>query len=130
MEFSSPLAAMQPSSYAGTWGCRRGMPAARPKFSTVRNCGNGSFNFNELSMKSSSDYFAVRSIRGSSPAASLAADLSQNFHIDQTLVAPNIPTIALKSAKVFPPASPANRAMQSPGRHPAKITLHIGGVQM
>jgi M-phase inducer tyrosine phosphatase len=28
------------------------------------------------------DYFQMKPIRGSSPTASLAADLSQNFHID------------------------------------------------
>jgi hypothetical protein len=28
------------------------------------------------------DYFGVQTVRGSSPAASLAADLSQNFRLD------------------------------------------------
>ena len=28
------------------------------------------------------DYFQIKPVRGSSPTASLAADLSQNFHID------------------------------------------------
>ncbi|THC99141.1 hypothetical protein EYZ11_001392 [Aspergillus tanneri] len=43
------------------------------------------FNFKELSMKKShSDYLNVKPVRGSSPTASLAADLSQNFHIDQS----------------------------------------------
>lgn len=84
MEFSSPLAAMQPPSHAATWGCRRGLARARSDFSSARNFGNGTFNFNDMSMKRPNmDYFAVKSIRGSSPAASLAADLSQNFHIDQ-----------------------------------------------
>ncbi|KXG51113.1 M-phase inducer phosphatase [Penicillium griseofulvum] len=47
--------------------------------------GANPFNFKELSMKkSSSDYFNMKPIRGSSPTASLAADLSQNFHIDQS----------------------------------------------
>ena len=32
--------------------------------------------------KVSADYFSVKPVRESSPAASLAADLSQNFHID------------------------------------------------
>lgn len=36
--------------------------------------------------KSSSDYFNMKPVRGSSPTASLAADLSQNFHIDQRYV--------------------------------------------
>ena len=48
-----------------------------------------SFNFKDLSMmrkskaKTDADYFSSRPMRGSSPTASLAADLSQNFHIDQ-----------------------------------------------
>jgi M-phase inducer tyrosine phosphatase len=53
-----------------------------------------SFNFKDLSMmgktktktKMDSDYFTSRPMRGSSPTASLAADLSQNFHIDQRYV--------------------------------------------
>jgi M-phase inducer tyrosine phosphatase len=36
--------------------------------------------------KSPADYFPVAPIHGSSPAGSLAADLSQNFHIDQRFV--------------------------------------------
>lgn len=32
--------------------------------------------------RSTSDYFTAKDVRGSSPAASLAADLSQNFRID------------------------------------------------
>lgn len=37
--------------------------------------------------KNSPDYFTMRPTRGSSPTASLAADLSSNFHIDQRYVA-------------------------------------------
>lgn len=33
--------------------------------------------------KAPTDYFNLKPLRGSSPTASLAADLSQNFHIDQ-----------------------------------------------
>jgi M-phase inducer tyrosine phosphatase len=46
--------------------------------------GPGAFDFRELSMNrpSKPDYFAMKPVRGSSPTASLAADLSQNFHID------------------------------------------------
>jgi M-phase inducer tyrosine phosphatase len=36
--------------------------------------------------RSNPDYFNMKPVRGSSPTASLAADLSQNFHIDQRLV--------------------------------------------
>jgi M-phase inducer tyrosine phosphatase len=52
--------------------------------SGVSGFGPGAFNFKDLSMKRSNkpDYFAMKPLRGSSPTASLAADLSQNFHID------------------------------------------------
>jgi M-phase inducer tyrosine phosphatase len=36
--------------------------------------------------KSGTDYFNMNPLRASSPTASLAADLSQNFHIDQRFV--------------------------------------------
>lgn len=83
MEHSSPLAAMQPPSLM--FGHRFANDA--PQFRTLGSIGGfgpGSFNFKDLSMKkSSSDYFSVKQFTGPSPAASLAADLSQNFHIDQ-----------------------------------------------
>lgn len=46
------------------------------------------FNFRDLSMTraSKADYFSMKPVRGSSPTASLAADLSQNFHIDMRFV--------------------------------------------
>lgn len=48
------------------------------------NFGPSSFNFKDLSMaKAPTDYLNLKPVRGSSPTASLAADLSQNFHIDQ-----------------------------------------------
>lgn len=82
MEFSSPLAAMHPPP-CPPWGNRRDLPASRSMYGS-QTFGNGSFNFKELSMrKSSSDYFALKPARGSSPTSSLAADLSSNFHIDQ-----------------------------------------------
>ncbi len=93
MERSSPLAAMQPPSFPfGQWGCR-----ADP--TSYSNCGGqyggkvafgpSSFNFKDLSMsRAPSDYFSLKPVRGSSPTASLAADLSQNFHIDQRYSTP------------------------------------------
>ncbi len=47
-----------------------------------------SFNFRDISMQKPAkpDYFSLNTIRGSSPTASLAADLSQNFHIDMRSV--------------------------------------------
>jgi hypothetical protein len=57
-------------------------PPSYASFATAK-----SFNFRDLSMKKpQADYFSLRPVRGSSPTASLAADLSQNFHIDQRLV--------------------------------------------
>lgn len=83
MERSSPLAALQPSCMQPSWS--RSLPDFDQKFL----CPSRNFNFKDLSMlKSKSDYFAFQPIRGSSPTASLAADLSQNFHIDQTYVCP------------------------------------------
>jgi hypothetical protein len=85
MEFSSPLAAMQPPPRP-RFGCGAQDMASRTLFPSMNGYSGGNpFNFGEMatSKKSGGDYFNVKPIRGSSPAASLAADLSQNFHIDQ-----------------------------------------------
>lgn len=83
---SSPLAVMQPPPSPGTWGYRRDLASTRPRF----NLGGNGFNFKDLSMKKgNSDYFASKAARGSSPTVSLAADLAQNFTIDQS---PQLPT--------------------------------------
>jgi M-phase inducer tyrosine phosphatase len=84
MEFSSPLAAMQPPPRPFGFG-RDITNVPRPRHNPF---GKANFNFRDLSMKRpSSDYFSLKSgVRGSSPTASLAADLSQNFHIDQRYV--------------------------------------------
>jgi M-phase inducer tyrosine phosphatase len=81
MEASSPLAAMQPASFGmPSWG-HTSHPHSH--FAAPNSFGPDAFNFRDISMKRlSSDYFAVQPVRGSSPTASLAADLSQNFHID------------------------------------------------
>ncbi len=108
IERSSPLAAMQPSCHPlGHWNFRSDAPTSYRDFSGVTSFGPNSFNFRDLSMKkSSSDYFSLKPVRGSSPTASLAADLSQNFHIDQrsdplavnvflyilTIASPQLPT--------------------------------------
>jgi M-phase inducer tyrosine phosphatase len=44
--------------------------------------GSGNISLREQLHKNTADYFTVKEVRGSSPAASLAADLSQNFRID------------------------------------------------
>ena len=83
MEFSSPLAAMRPPPYPQTFGCRR--QAVAPTFAPL-------FDLRDLGLKSTQpDYFTIKTqpVRGSSPTASLAADLSSNFHIDQRCVLPD-----------------------------------------
>lgn len=84
MEHSSPLAAMQPPSVMFGHCFRTDSPTSYP---SLGGFATNSFNFKDLSMKKSGpDYFNMKPIRGSSPTASLAADLSQNFHIDQRCV--------------------------------------------
>lgn len=93
MEASSPLAAMQPPSFMPAWG-RNDMYTSHPHAHLSGSAfGPGAFNFRDLSMKRSSkpDYFQMKPLRGSSPTASLAADLSQNFHIDIDM-SPQLPT--------------------------------------
>jgi M-phase inducer tyrosine phosphatase len=88
MEASSPLAAMQAPSFMHGWG-RSDLYTSHPHahMSGAPAFGPGAFNFRDLSMKRSRpDYFSMRPVRGSSPTASLAADLSQNFHIDMRYV--------------------------------------------
>lgn len=41
-----------------------------------------SVSLREQLHKNTADYFSIKDVRGSSPAASLAADLSQNFRLD------------------------------------------------
>lgn len=87
MEASSPLAAMQPTSFMPPWGHNdlyNTHAHSRMSNINVNSFGPGAFDFRDLSMKrSTSDYFTMKpTVRGSSPTASLAADLSQNFHID------------------------------------------------
>lgn len=92
MERSSPLAAMQPSSLSfGQWGCQRDLPNSYHNYGgqlgDKLGFGQSNFNFRDLSMtRASTDYFNLKPVRGSSPTASLAADLSQNFHIDQRCI--------------------------------------------
>ncbi|KAK0947049.1 m-phase inducer phosphatase [Friedmanniomyces endolithicus] len=86
MEYSSPLAAMRPQPCAA-WGNRKDLPSSRSMYSTYQTYGPNNFNFKDLSMHNvkpaAPDYFSLRPARGSSPAASLTADLDANFHIDK-----------------------------------------------
>jgi hypothetical protein len=89
---SSPLAAMRPPpcptgrGWVG-YGQDVGESLSRKAASNSFGRSTGAkFNFAELAMASmGKDYFSQPAgpIRGSSPSASLAADLSQNFCIDQ-----------------------------------------------
>jgi len=91
MEASSPLAAMQPTSIMPPWGRKDFYNShTNSHLPGTSRFGPGAFNFRDMSMKPpSSDYFAMKPVRGSSPTASLAADLSQNFHIDMRYVEAN-----------------------------------------
>ncbi|KAL9615239.1 MAG: hypothetical protein Q9167_000333 [Letrouitia subvulpina] len=100
----------------GQWGCRS---EVQDSYHAFGRCGYEriqfeptSFNFKDLSMnKAPTDYFSLKPVRGSSPTASLAADLSQNFHIDRrrsSLLRPPLlkskghstTSVSLKTAKV------------------------------
>ncbi|EFW21920.1 cell division cycle- protein [Coccidioides posadasii str. Silveira] len=103
MEQSSPLAAMQPPSVMLRHHFRSEAKAGCSSFPAVRKFGPDSFNFRDLSMKTGhSDYFNTKALRGSSPTVSLAADLSQNFHIDKS---PQLatPRRSLFTASLFGP---------------------------
>lgn len=77
MEMSSPLAAMHPPPVPAPWGYRRDLPNSK----LCLGAKNLNFNFRDLSMKKPTDYFALPN--GSSPTASLAADMSANLNVDQ-----------------------------------------------
>lgn len=59
------------------------------------------------------DYFKLKPVRGSSPTASLAADLSQNFHIDRRFVETCVPKNQLSD----------NNFEQSPIAHTTPIAV-------
>ncbi|KAF2639899.1 Rhodanese-like protein [Massarina eburnea CBS 473.64] len=101
MEMSSPLAAMHPPPLpCGPWGYRRDFPSKSPFGAPPKN-----FNFRDLSMKrTSSDYFSLQPVAGSSPTASLAADMSSNLHVDQS------PQLATPRRSLFTSNLSDNRA--------------------
>ncbi|KKA23112.1 Protein-tyrosine-phosphatase [Rasamsonia emersonii CBS 393.64] len=133
MEHSSPLAAMQPPSVLFGHCFRSDASSSCGSFGGMNNFGPNSFNFKDLSMKKShSDYFSVKPISGSSPAASLAADLSQNFHIDkspteETMTTPPLPSSSpagsmdMMDMSPLPHKVPFNLStdVQSPSREPS-----------
>ncbi|KAI4601495.1 cell division cycle- protein [Pestalotiopsis sp. 9143b] len=87
---SSPLAAMHPAP-AVSWGQSSDMFRSHAHLSAGKAFGSGTFNIREQLQRSNPDYFNLKSVRGSSPTASLAADLSQNFRIDNES-SPRFPT--------------------------------------
>ncbi|KAF4989701.1 hypothetical protein FDECE_14616 [Fusarium decemcellulare] len=85
MEASSPLAALHRPMPIHGWG----RDVFRPHFSSATT--SATMSLREQLHKSTADYFNVKDVRGSSPAASLAADLSQNFRLDSDS-SPQFPT--------------------------------------
>ncbi|KAK3694359.1 hypothetical protein B0T22DRAFT_68926 [Podospora appendiculata] len=84
METSSPLAALRPGP--ASFGGRRDMFGPHLVPNTL---GAGSLTMQDVRerfsfQRSHGDYFNLKTIRGSSPAASLAADLSQNFKLNDS----------------------------------------------
>ena len=124
MEHSSPLAAMQPPSLIF-----RHYPYS--SFDPLR-LGPNSFNFKDLSAKhlQQPDYFSSKPvIPASSPSASLAADLSQNFHIDQRWVPAHANCALLRSTLAV---GQGNRHLLTPTCSPQLATprksLFSGGL--
>ncbi|KAI0482399.1 M-phase inducer phosphatase [Xylariaceae sp. FL0804] len=79
MDSSSPLAAMHPAP-APSW------PQPNPN-----HYSGNPFSIRDQLQRSKPDYFSIKTVRGSSPTTSLAADLSQNFRIDNE-ASPHFPT--------------------------------------
>ncbi|KEY66150.1 hypothetical protein S7711_05320 [Stachybotrys chartarum IBT 7711] len=93
MEASSPLAALHRPVPALPWSGGehfRMRSHAHPHFSTAA-ISTASMSLREQLHKGPSDYFNAKDLRGSSPAASLAADISQNFRLDSD-ASPRFPT--------------------------------------
>ncbi|OTA63113.1 Rhodanese-like protein [Hypoxylon sp. EC38] len=85
MDSSSPLAAMRPAP-ATSWGqpSHHCLPSRNPFVS-------GNIGIREQLQRTRPDCFNFGTVRGSSPGASLAADLSQNFRLDSE-DSPRFPT--------------------------------------
>ncbi|KAH8675940.1 rhodanese-like domain-containing protein [Xylariales sp. PMI_506] len=90
MDASSPLAAMHPAP-AANWGQHHDIYRTRAHLGSGNLFGSGAFTVREQLQRSKPGYFDLKGVRGSSPTASLAADLSQNFRIDNE-ASPCFPT--------------------------------------
>ncbi|KAI3323347.1 M-phase inducer phosphatase [Xylariaceae sp. AK1471] len=104
MDSSSPLAAMHPTG-PPSWG----RPPHAP-FGSGNLFGSERPGIRDQLQRTRPDYFNVKTIRGSSPSASLAADLSQNFCLDNEY-SPRFPTPrrALFTSHVMAPMANLNR---------------------
>ncbi|KAF1810781.1 Rhodanese-like protein [Eremomyces bilateralis CBS 781.70] len=120
MELSSPLAAIQPNVWK-----------LGGRFESSSQLGPNSFNFRDMSMKrhtsnENKDYFATsKPLRGSSPSASLAADLSSNFHIDQSPQLPPTPRRSLFTSNIFKDFASRDGATTPPIRFKGSTTPPI-----
>ncbi|OAA33146.1 M-phase inducer phosphatase [Moelleriella libera RCEF 2490] len=90
MEASSPLAALHRPMPGSGWGNQLLRSRQHSHYSSASS-SLSSVSLREQLHKNSADYFSVKEVRGSSPAASLAADLSQNFRLDSE-ASPQFPT--------------------------------------
>lgn len=67
---------------ATTWGQPHDIYRSHTHLNAGNSLGSSALNIREQLQRTKPDYFNLKSVRGSSPTASLAADLSQNFRID------------------------------------------------
>jgi M-phase inducer tyrosine phosphatase len=81
MEASSPLAALHRPVPVPGWGSKD-IFRSHPHAHYTSAASSASLSLREQLHKSTADYFNAKDVRGSSPAASLAADISQNFRLD------------------------------------------------
>lgn len=80
---SSPLTAIHRPSAVPGWGSNDIFSSVTPSHPAASHLRAGPLNLHEqLQRGYNPEYFNLKDIRGSSPAASLAADLSQNFSLD------------------------------------------------
>ncbi|KAI9171462.1 M-phase inducer phosphatase [Paramyrothecium foliicola] len=91
MEASSPLAALHRPMPIPSWAPKDIFRSHPHAHYTTSAATTASMSLREQLHKSTADYFNAKDVRGSSPAASLAADISQNFRLDSD-GSPHFPT--------------------------------------
>jgi M-phase inducer tyrosine phosphatase len=98
MEASSPLAALHRPMAIPAWA-PKDIFRSHPHAHFTSAATSASLSLREQLHKSTADYFNAKDVRGSSPAASLAADISQNFRLDSDgrLVDHHPPCLSLAS---------------------------------